>query len=162
MAKKKPAARSQTKSKAPAKRKKWSSERGRTIPSNGSVEQPIVVAPDVDERVPIGDAMRVAVEKLGDIKIDSDLAVGQLRELGEVVEEIARRQAAYDARAEEAKTAKKSLESAQELLVEKARSFTHPTSLPLFDETQAEDDHAEMLAGGDVEDVVDMSEAATL
>jgi hypothetical protein len=138
---------------APAKRKKWSASRGRTVKSNGSVDEPIVVAPDVVETVTIGEAMRIAVEKLGDITIDPTLAVGQLRELGEVVEEIARRQAAFDAKSEEAKTAKKSLESAQELLQEKTRSFTHPSPLPLFDHQSEEDDRAEMLSGGDVEEL---------
>lgn len=136
-----------------AKRKKWSSQRGRTIPSNGSAESPINVAPEVDTKIPIGEAMRLAVKQLGDLKVDNDLAPQQLRELGDIVEDIARRQAAYDAKAEEAKTAKKSLESVQELLIEKVRTYTHPSPLPLFDEKQAEDDRAEMVAGGDVEEL---------
>lgn len=151
MAKKKPAAKA--KPRAKAGRKKWSAQRGRTIKGNGSVEQPVNVAPEPEERVNIGEAMRIAVEKLGAVKIDNDLAPQQLREIGEIVEDIARRQAAYDAKAEEAKTAKKSLESVTELLIEKARSFTHPSPLPLFDQESAEDERAEMIAGGPVEEL---------
>jgi hypothetical protein len=151
MAKKK--ARSEGKPKTSAKRKHWSSQRGRTIPSNGSVEAPIVVAPEPEPKIAIAEAMRLAVEKLGDLKVNDDLAPQQLRELGELCEDITRRQAAYDAKAEEAKTAKKSLESAQELLIEKVRTFTHPNVLPLFDETVEEDARAEMIAGGDVEEL---------
>lgn len=151
MAKKKAPAKS--KPRAKVGRQKWSAERGRTIPSNGSVEQPINVAPDVETKVSIGEAMRLAVEKLGDVKIDNDLAPQQLRELGECYEDVARRQAAFDAKSEEAKTAKKSLESATALMLEKVRSFTHPAPMPLFDHEQAEDDRAEMVTGGDVEEL---------
>lgn len=151
MAKKKAAAK--TKPRAKAGRKNWSAQRGRTVKSSGSVDQPIQVAPEPEERVTIGEAMRIAVEKLGDVNVDKDLAPSQMAQLGECYEEWTRRQAAFDAKSEEAKTAKKSLESATELLLEKVRSFTHPSPLPLFDQKEAEDDRAEMVAGGDVEEL---------
>jgi hypothetical protein len=151
MAKKRSAGKA--KPRAKAGRKKWSAQRGRTVKSNGSVEQPINVAPEPEEKVTIGEAMRLAVEKLGDVKVDKDLAPSQMAQLGECYEDVTRRQAAFDAKSEEAKTAKKSLESATELLLEKVRSFTHPSPLPLFDHAEAEDDRAEMLTGGDVEEL---------
>lgn len=120
------------------------SARGRvnTIPSNGDLPSSVEVAP---EPVSIGEVMRQALDELGDIAIDPDLAIGQLHEIGEAYEEVVRRQAAYNARAEEAKTAKKSLEAAQEMVLEKVRAATHPKPLPLFDHQQAEDDRLDML-----------------
>lgn len=156
MAKKKPAAKA--KPRAKAGRKKWSAQRGRTVKSSGSVDQPNLIAPEPEERVNIGEAMRIAVEKLGDVKVDNDLAPSQMAQLGECYEEVTRRQAAFDAKSEEAKTAKKSLESATELLLEKVRSFTHPSPLPLFDHEQEEEDRSNMLKGieekGEPEEVV--------
>lgn len=112
------------------------------------MSESVEVAPSL---VPVGEAMRLAVEQLGDVKIDPELAVSQLRQLSDCFEEVTRRKAAYEAKAEESKTAKKSLESATELLLEKVRSFTHPTALPLFDQAEAEEDRSDMLDGGDVE-----------
>lgn len=103
--------------------------------------------------------MRRAVEELGDNVINTDLAPAQLRELGECYEEVARRQAAFNAKNDEAKTAKKSLESAQELLLAKVKEFTHPTPLPLFDQDEAEDDREDMLtAANDEGDESDRAE----
>lgn len=93
--------------------------------------------------------MRLAVDGLGDITIDNELAPKQLRELADVYEDVARAQAAFNAKADAAKIAKKALESVTALLLEKVRSFTHPAPLPLFDHQQAEDDRDDMLAGGD-------------
>lgn len=136
----------------PAKRQSWSSSRSRVVKPNGGLSDTVPVAAAPTPKVPIGEAMRRAVEALGEVKVDPGLAPTQLLELGECYEEVARRQAAYDARAEEAKTAKKSLEGAQELLLEKVRMFTHPAPLPLFDQKQAEKDRAAMQAGGEVND----------
>lgn len=137
----------------PAKRKKWSAGRSRTVRPNGGLPEPMAVAAETDEKVPIGEAMRRAVEALGEVTIDDTLAPQQLRELSACYDEITMRQAAFDAKAEEAKTAKKSLEAATELLLEKVRSFTHAAPLPLFDQNQAEQDHDDMLVGGDAEEL---------
>ena len=102
------------------------------------------------EAVPIGEAMRRAVEQLGDVVIDDKLAASQLRELAECYDEIARNQAAFTAKSEAAKIAKKSLDASTNVLLEKLRAFTHPTPLPLFDQSDAEQDERDMLAGGDV------------
>lgn len=141
------------KKQAPAKRKRWSANRSAAHKTNGSVSEPLAVAPEPDEKVTIGEAMRQAVEALGEVIVDDQVAPQQMRQLGDCYEEITKRQAAYDAQAEKAKTAKKSLESAQELLLLKVREFTHPTPLPLFDHTQAESDRDDMLACGDVEEI---------
>ncbi|MEO8679234.1 MAG: hypothetical protein ABI665_09325 [Vicinamibacterales bacterium] len=135
------------KTRAPRKPKRatHSANRGRTIKANGGGETPLMVAPEPESKVTIGEAMRLAVEALGDVVVDDELAPQQLRELGSFYEEVTRRQAAYDAKAEEAKTAKKGLESAQELLLERVKSFTHPSPLPLFDETEREADQDAML-----------------
>lgn len=109
--------------------------------SNGSISESVEVAP---EKIPIGEAMRRAVEELGEVVVDDQLAPQQMRELGDCLENVTRMQAAYDARAEEAKTAKKSLESAQNLLIEKVRLFTHPAPLPLFDGKEREQDQQTM------------------
>lgn len=98
--------------------------------TNGSPSTSTEVAP---EKVSIGEAMRKAVE-------------AQLLDLSECYEQVVRMQAAFDARSEEAKTAKKSLESATALLLEKVRSFTHPAPLPLFDGQQREADQKTMEA----------------
>jgi hypothetical protein len=107
---------------------------------------------DPIETVPIGEAMRRAVEQLGEAVVDPGLAPTQLLELGALFEDVTRRKAAHTARAEEAKTAKKGLESAIEILLEKVRTFTHPAPLPLFDQKEAEADRAAMLNSGEVED----------
>jgi hypothetical protein len=122
----------------------------RVTTHDGNASTSMEVAP---EKVNIGEAMRLAVEALGERVIDNDLAPQQLAELGGVLEDITRRRAAFDAKNEEAKTAKKSLESALDLLVEKVRSFTHPIALPLFDNQEREKDLAEMRGGGEVEEL---------
>lgn len=99
------------------------------------------------EKVNIGEAMRRAVEALGKETIDASLAPTQMAELSDCYEQVIRMQAAFDARSEEAKTAKKSLESATNLLLEKVKTFTHPAPLPLFDGKQREDDQAAMESG---------------
>lgn len=116
-----------------------------TINPNGGRPASQEVAP---EKVSVGEAMRRAVEQLGPVTIDAQLAAAQMEELAVCYDEIAKRQAAYDAKSEEAKTAKKSLESAENLLLERVREFTHAASLPLFDETQAEDDLDNMTKAG--------------
>lgn len=133
------------KSVAPAKRKKWSAGRSRRIRPNGAVDEPVTTAPEPEPKVTVGEAMRRAVEELGEVIVDDQLAPAQLRELGVCCEEIVRRQAAFDAKSEEAKTAKKSLESAQELLLERVKAFTHPTPLPIFDAVEREADQTDML-----------------
>lgn len=132
---------------AKAGRKAWTAGRRNTHKANGSVAESAAAVPEPETKITIGEAMRRAVEELGEVIVDDTLAPQQLRELGECYEEVARRQAAYDAKAEEAKTAKKSLESAQALILEKVRTYTHPAPLPLFDAAQAEADEAAMVAG---------------
>lgn len=161
MAKKKSAERTKEKSPAPAKRKNWSASRGRTIKANGGITEPLNVPAEPAEKVNIGEAMRRAVEALGEVVVDDQVAPQQLRELGVCLEEITRRQAAFDAKAEEAKTAKKSLESAQELLLERVKAFTHPTPLPLFDNAEREKDLDEMRGGGEVQELGAIPPAAT-
>lgn len=113
-----------------------------TIHSNGDQSSSMEVAP---ETVSVGEAMRQAVKALGDVKIDNDLAPAQLRAIGEAYEEVVRRGAAFNAKREEAVTAKKSLEAAQEILNEKVRASTHPTPLPLFDTDKEESDREAMI-----------------
>lgn len=113
---------------------------------NGGLSTSEEVAP---APVPIGEAMRRAVEALGEVVIDEQLAPGQLRQLAECFEDVTRMQAAFIARSEEAKTAKKALDSATNLLLEKVRMFTHTAPLPLFDHERAEADHAAMTAEPD-------------
>lgn len=113
-----------------------------TFPTNGDQPKSADVLP---EKVTIGEAMRRAVAELGDVQIDDDLAPAQLRQLGEIIEDVTRRQAAYNLKSDEAKTAKKALESATELLITTVKEFTHPVPLPLFDAKQSTDDHAAML-----------------
>jgi len=114
--------------------------------TNGKGATAMEVAP---EPVSIGEAMRRAVEELGDITIDDSLAASQLRQLAEAYEEVTRMKAAFNEKAEAAKVAKKALESTTELLLEKLRSFTHPAPLPLFDLPQAEADRQDMLDAAD-------------
>lgn len=113
---------------------------------NGGLSESMEVAV---EKVSIGEAMRRAVEELGDVKIDQELAPKQLAELAECYEDVTRRQAAFNTKNDEAKTAKKSLESATDLLLEKVRLFTHPKPLPLFDQQEAEEDRQEMELGAE-------------
>ena len=117
-----------------------------TIPGNGSVPESGAVAPDLEERVPIGEAMRAAVAALGDVVVDDSLAPSQLRQLAELHADVTRRRAAYEARKAEATTAKKGWESAVEMLLEQVRAFTHVEALPLFDGVQREADQAAMEA----------------
>jgi len=135
-----------------AKRAKKASEKNtthrvNTVRSNGAPSESAEVAP---APMTVGEAMRRAVEELGEVVIDEQLAAAHLRELAECYEQVTKEQAAYNQKAEVAKTAKKSLESATNLLLEKVRMFTHPEALPLFDQAQAEADRAEMLGGGEV------------
>ena len=116
-----------------------------TFKSNGGLPESREVAPDSPEQLTIGEAMRRAVQELGEVQISTDTAAQHLRELSDCYENVARAQAAYNLKAEAAKTAKKSFDSATELLLEKVRAFTHPVPLPLFDQKQAEADQADML-----------------
>ncbi len=113
-----------------------------TINSNGDLPTSCEVAP---AEVPIGEAIRQAVEQLGDIVIDADMAPQQLRELADVYEDVARAQAEFTRKSDAAKIAKKSLDSITNLLLEKVRAFTHQAPLPLFDANQAEVDRQAMV-----------------
>lgn len=130
-----------------------------TIPGNGSAAESREVAPGP---LPIGDAMRQAVEALGARTTDEGLSAGQLAELADCSEAVAREQAAYDRKAGEAKIAKKSLESATALLIERVRTFTHAAPMPLFDARQAEADREAMLDGepgriAELQEIVDVN-----
>lgn len=134
-----------------------SAGRTNTIKSNGGLPESQAVAPTTEpERVTVGEAMRRAVEALGPPTVDDQLASQQLRDLAVDVEEVAKRKAAYEARQEEAKTAKQSLDKARELLEEKLRMYTHAKPLPLFDQKEREADQTAMLdaaeQGGEVID----------
>ena len=123
------------------KRSKPSSHKISTIGPDGK-EESMEVAPQAKT---IGEAMRQAVQDLGDVVIDDELAVSQLRDLAECYEQVTTAQAAYNARAEAAKVAKETLKSATDLLLEKVRTYTHPAPLPLFDRAQAESDIDRMI-----------------
>lgn len=116
--------------------------RTNTIKGNGAPASSREVAPPT---VTIGEAMRRAVAELGETVIDDNMAPAQMRQLAECYEQVAREQAAYGERCEQSKLAKKSLDSATALLLEKVRTFTHVTPLPLFDGQQREADQANML-----------------
>lgn len=118
------------------------------FPSNGDAPSAIEPAP---LRPTIGEIIRKAVLDLGEAKVDPDLATQQLRQLGEAVEEITRRKAEFDARSDEAKTAKKGYEGAVDHLVRLATEFTHPTPLPLFDASEREDDQQAMESAASAE-----------
>jgi hypothetical protein len=120
-----------------------------TIKGNGAMPTSTEIAP---AEPTIGEAMRLAVEALGDVVIDENLAPAQMRELAEAYERVTEEKAAFDKKNDAAKVAKKAWESAQNLLLEKVRAFTHPAPLPLFDQQQAEDDEDAMLDGGDDDD----------
>lgn len=151
MKNKKATAKSRAQKPAPTKRarRQTVTHRLNTIKPNGGLPASQEVAP---EKVSVGEAMRRAVEQLGPVTIDAQLAAAQMEELAVCYDEIAKRQAAYDAKAEEAKTAKKSLESAENLLLTRVKEYTHSKPLPLFDQAAAERDLAGMLDGGDVVD----------
>lgn len=125
------------------------SHRVNTISGNGDAPTSTEIAPAEPTTAEI---MRRAVEALGDVTIDDQLAPSQMRQAGEMIEQIERAKAAYLAKAEAAKTAKKTLESAQEMLQTFVKECTHPTPLPLFDGAQAETDLTGMLNGGEVDD----------
>lgn len=118
------------------------SHRVTTINSNGDLPESREVAP---EKLPAAEAVRRAIEQLGEVVIDDTLAPQQMRELADRYIEYARRKAEFDAKADAAKTAKKGLDTATELLLETFRSFAFPKPLPLFDTKQAEDDADKML-----------------
>lgn len=120
-----------------------------TIKGDGAMPESKEILPPAEPS--IGEAMRLAVEALGEVVIDDQLAAGQLRELSEAYEHVTEEKAAFDRKNDAAKVAKKAWESATNLLLEKVRAFTHPTPLPLFDQQQREDDEADMLGGGDVD-----------
>jgi hypothetical protein len=79
------------------------------------------------------------------IQIDDELAAGQLRELAELQTEVNAATSTYNVKKDAAAVAKKTVESKTELLLEKLRLFTHPPSLPLFDQTQHNRDVTRML-----------------
>jgi len=101
------------------------------LPESGSVPEPRTA-------MPIAEAMNQAIKDLGPLNIDPSRAVNQLTELGGLLEDVRARKAAYEARHEEAQTAKKSWESARELLEYKVKAFTHPAELPLLDAAKVE------------------------
>lgn len=136
-----------------------SAGRMNTHKSNGSLPESQAVAPTAEpERVPVGEAMRMAVEALGPVTVDGELAAQQMRDLAADYDEVERRKAAFNAKAEEAKTAKKALDAATELLLEKLRTYTHATPMPLFDETQAEADHEAMLDAAEAEQGIPLTD----
>lgn len=127
------------------------SHRVNTIPSNGAPSTSAEVAP---EKVNAGEAMRLAVAELGDVAVDNDLAPAQLRELGEMYEDLARRRSAFNVKAEAMKDAKKAVEAAETALLQRVRMYTHKPAMPLFDKVEAETDHAAMLDAAENEGMV--------
>lgn len=126
----------------PKPRKPARRSRVNTIRSNGDQPSSMEVAP---EPVSVGEAMRQAVASLGDVQIDNELAPAQLRQLADAYEEVAKTQAAFNAKNDAAKVAKKALDTATNFLLERVKDFTHPAPLPLFDAPQAEADRAAMV-----------------
>jgi hypothetical protein len=118
-----------------------------TINSNGDLPTSQEVAPGP---LPAAEAVRRAIEQLGEPTIDAQLAPQQMAELAGYYTEYARRKAEFDVKTDAAKTAKKGLEIATDLLLEKLRELAFPKPLPLFDAKQAEDDRQKMVAGGEV------------
>lgn len=114
-----------------------------THPSNGGRPE-THIQPVEDNKVSIGEAMRLAVEALGPRAIDSELAQSQLNQLADALEERTRKAAAFDRKNDEAKTAKKALDVADEMIRTLVRDFTHPSPLPLFDAPQREADLGNM------------------
>lgn len=110
--------------------------------------------------IPIGEAMRLAVQELGEVQIDDDLAPAHLRELAETYEQYVREVAAFNAKSDAAKVAKKSVDSITDLLLQKIKQFTHPSPLPLFDQAEREADLSAMRGGGDVEELGSFNGAA--
>lgn len=96
------------------------------------------------------------------IQVDDDLAGAQLRELAELQSDLLRAQHVAEDKKEAAATAKKTVESKTELLLEKLRMFTHPPSLPLFDQKTESRAVTRMVQGEPIENQLDLSgEAST-
>lgn len=142
----------------PKQKREPVSHRVNTISGNGDMPTSQEVAP---AEPTIGEAMRLAVAELGDVVIDETLAPAQMRELADAYERVTEEKAAFDRKSEAAKVARKSWESAQALLLEKVRAFTHPAPLPLFDASQAAADEDEMVNGGDVTGDTPVGDEAT-
>jgi hypothetical protein len=81
----------------------------------------------------------------GKIAIDAEKTADQMGRLAEAYEDVMRQQAIYNDKAERAKSAKKKLDSAKDLLLKLVGEFTHKAPLPLFDQVEAESDHERML-----------------
>lgn len=109
---------------------------------NGGISESAEVAPPTKT---VGEAMRLAVKELGPVVIDEGAAVGQMRQLADYYDRVAEERAAYNAKADAARIAKKSLESAVELLLERVKAFTHGPSLPLFDAAEREQNLEDMV-----------------
>jgi hypothetical protein len=130
--------------------------RRNTIKPNGGLPESFEPLP---ESVSIGEAMRLAVEALGDVKVDDDLAPAQMRQLAEAFEQVTREQAAFHQKSEAAKIAKKSLDSATDYLLKRVKEFTHPTPLPLFDAVREENDREAMVNASGAPEMEDGAEA---
>lgn len=158
MAKRKGNAKS--KPKRPRAPRTRSAGRTNTHKPNGGLSESMAVAPTSEpERVPAAEAGRRALAELGDLKVDHELSAHQLEDIGIAHEEVIRQQAILASKKEDVKVAKAAVKAAEDLRDEKIRMYTHPESLPLFDETQAESDHEAMLnaaeTGGEVDDLGD-------
>jgi Sec-independent protein translocase protein TatA len=93
----------------------------------------------------VGKAVGNFAKSLGEMKVDHVRAGDQMEELGTLLEDLAKAKTSADEKAEAAKTAKATVESKTNLLLEKMRGFTHPKSLPLFEAAEREADQKNML-----------------
>jgi hypothetical protein len=108
--------------------------------------EPEPVAPPVGA-LSIEAAMEHAVQALGPVTIDPQLAPEHLSELAECYDEIERTAAKLARKTEDAKTAREAHQVAVDHLLERVRAMTHPDPLPLFDAPQAEADRDRMIGG---------------
>lgn len=119
--------------------------RTNTIGTNGNRDESKATGPVLV--MSAGEAIRKALDALGDVQVEDTLAPHQMRELGGLYEDVAKETASYNLKAEAAKIAKKALDVAVLALLNRVKDFTHPSPMPLFDAPQAEADQAAMEAG---------------
>lgn len=91
------------------------------------------------------------------ITIDADLAAAQLEELANLHADVLRAAHIAEEKKEAASTAKKTVESKTGLLMDRLRAFTHPPSLPLFDQQVESRAVTRMAQGEPVGNQLDLS-----
>jgi len=106
---------------------------------------PVMSVPEPD--LPLEESIKKAIEELGELAVDESSAPKHLRELADDYHEVVRTQTILAKRVDAVKIAKKSVDSATAVLLEKLRSCTHQKPLPLFNVKDREADQANMLEG---------------